>query len=127
MKYLLDTHVLLWWLENSPKLSKRAVEVLVNPEEELYYSVASTWEITLKHSMGKLRIEGGVSSLLLALCEKDVKRLGVETWHLECLDTLPFIHRDPFDRMLIATANAEGMTLVTADENIRRYNVEWLW
>jgi PIN domain nuclease of toxin-antitoxin system len=127
VKYLLDTHALIWWLEHSPKLSERAAAIIVNPDDELFYSVASAWEIAIKHSTGKLHVEGGVSALMLMLCEKGATRLNIEPNHLDCVDSLSFIHRDPFDRLLIATAKTEGMTLITADENIRRYDVKWLW
>jgi PIN domain nuclease of toxin-antitoxin system len=129
MRYLLDTHAVLWFLEGSEKLSERATAVIESDQARngIGISVASLWEFTIKHSLGKLRFDGGVTSLRAMIEANGWVVIPIAQSHLEGLAGLPFLHRDPFDRLLIATALSERMTIVTADENIHRYDVRWTW
>jgi PIN domain nuclease of toxin-antitoxin system len=127
MRYLLDTHVVIWFFESSDRLSLGAKKALFSRESRIFVSIASAWEFAIKASMNKLSIPGGVSTFITSTAAQRFQTLNIYPWHLESVQSLPFIHRDPFDRLLIATAKTEGMTLITADENIRRYDVKWLW
>jgi len=125
MKYLLDTHALIWYSEHSGKLSPKAEKIIDDSENTIYVSVVSLWEIAIKVSLGKLEISLG--DLIDKLGEVGFKVLQIDNSYLRHLLVLSQIHKDPFDRLIIATAQAEGITLITADENIHKYDVKWIW
>jgi PIN domain nuclease of toxin-antitoxin system len=129
MRHLLDTHAVLWFLEGSEKLSDTAAEIIEGGHAagSVCVSVASLWEFAIKQSLGKLRLEGGVAALRAVVDANGWRVLPIAQPHLERLSELPLLHRDPFDRLLIATALSDGMTLVTADRNIHGYDVPWAW
>jgi PIN domain nuclease of toxin-antitoxin system len=129
MRYLLDTHTVLWFLEDSEKLSERAAMIIEDNQAQnsVSISVASLWEFAIKHSLGKLRFDGGVANLRAMIEANGWDVMPIAQSHLEGLSDLPYLHRDPFDRLLIATALSEGMTLVTSDEDIHGYDVRWTW
>jgi PIN domain nuclease of toxin-antitoxin system len=120
---LLDTHVALWWLENSPRLRVEAREVIASADVA-YVSVISGWEVAIKLSVGKLRIPGSFEA---AIDEGGFSRLPLTFAHTAALAELPFHHRDPFDRMLIVQARHEGLTVVTADRRFEPYDVAVVW
>lgn len=128
MKYLFDTHVMLWFLEDADDLSKKARQILKNRENELFWSVASYWELTVKISLGKLKLKKGWQAFLER--EKKMNRildLPIYEWHCEPHISLPWIQRDPFDRLLISQAISEKLILLTKDETIRQYPVKTAW
>jgi PIN domain nuclease of toxin-antitoxin system len=129
MRYLLDTHVILWFLEDSERLSEQAAAIIESGQAQdgIAISVASLWEFVIKHSLGKLHFDGGVASLHTMIAANGWSVMPIVQSHLESLSSLPFLHRDPFDRLLVATALSDGLTLVTADENIHSYGVLWVW
>ena len=128
MKLLLDTHTALWWINKHEKLSRTVKAMLLDRANTLHVSVVSAWEVAIKTSLGKLpQFDGGVKTFLATVEKMPVDMLPITVRHLEIVETLPFIHRDPFDRLLVATAKAEGMTILTADENIHQYDVSWSW
>ena len=128
MKLLLDTHIILWWISGQESFSPRAKTFLLSGEHALYVSIVSAWEVAVKVSIGKLpELNGGVKTFLAKVEEMPISLIGVEPCHIELIEKLPFIHRDPFDRLLISAAKMEGMTIITADENIHRYDVPTLW
>ena len=128
MKVLLDTHVVLWMVNEHEKLSPSAKVLLINDEHTLFISIASLWEMAIKVSLGKLsELNGGVSVFLSKMENMPIEMLPVTTDHIKIIESLPFIHRDPFDRMLVATAKASDMTILTADSNIPKYNVPCEW
>jgi len=128
MKLLLDTHAALWWVNEHEKLSSVAKALLSDDSHLLYISIVSAWEVAIKMSLGKLYdFDGGVKEFLAEMEINPVVFLPVKKRYIEIVETLPFHHRDPFDRLLIATAIAEDMTIITADDNIRKYGVPWLW
>jgi PIN domain nuclease of toxin-antitoxin system len=127
MRYLLDTHTALWALGNKAQLSPKAVAIISDVTVSLVLSVASAWEVAIKVSIGKLEFDGGVASFLARMKENGIIILNVGERHVESVEALPYIHRDPFDRLLVATALADDMTIVTADENIQKYSVNWVW
>ena len=118
MRILLDTHVLLWWLGNSPALSSRARALIANPENTIFVSAVSLWEIWLKHSLGKLRIPNEFEERLGAECFENLPLSSVQT---KFFFLLPWHHRDPFDRMLIAQAQESNLVLLTADALLASY------
>ena len=128
MKLLLDTHTALWWINEHEKLSSRAKALLMDDSHTLYISIASAWEVAIKISIGKLtEFGGGVRTFLDKVNMMPVELLPIGQHHIELLETLPFIHRDPFDRLLIAAAKADGMAIITADTNIHQYDVLTEW
>ena len=125
MRYLLDTHAVLWYFENSDEMSQRAEEIIDNPMNSIYISAASLWELVLKIGLGKLNIF--FDDLLSEIENAGFSVIQTETLYLRKLLDLPHIHKDPFDRLIIATAIVEQMTLITVDENIQKYDVPWAW
>ena len=120
MKLLLDTHILLWWLECSPKLSLNLKNIISDPQNVIYVSTASIWEISIKKSLGKLSVP---DDLLEKVNENRFQILNIEPVHAIETENLPYHHRDPFDRMLIAQALVEGITLISNDTKFTLYDV----
>ena len=109
-RLLLDTHVLLWALEDSPELGEKARRAVIDPRNEVFVSAINVWEITIKRSLGKLR---GLDNLTTTVEDTGFTPLPITLFHAEQAGNLPMHHRDPFDRMLVAQAQAEGLTIVT--------------
>jgi len=120
MRLLLDTHVLLWWLDDSPNLSAAAKEAIADPGNIVAVSVASLWEIAIKKGIGKLDLPDDFEEVL---SHQGFELLDVKPAHTFGLHALPLLHRDPFDRMLVAQARAEGLRIVTRDTWIQSYDV----
>lgn len=128
MKILLDTHVFLWWVAEDPRLSEAAREVVSAGENELLFSAASGWEMAIKVRLGKLRVPDDLGAYLsMQLSKNAVEVLPVTLRHATGVAHLPGHHRDPFDRLLVAQALAESLTIVTADPLVAKYPVETLW
>lgn len=125
MRLLLDTNVVLWLvLGDRRRVPAGLVEVLEDPRNAVAISAATVWEIAIKRSLGRLELENRWPSALT--------RLGFDHWpvtaeHAAAVERLPWLHRDPFDRLLVAQATLEGVTLVTADRRVRAYEVPTLW
>jgi PIN domain nuclease of toxin-antitoxin system len=127
MRVLLDTHVLIWLVEGDKNLSTIARSAIEDEENSLYLSIVSLWEITIKLSLDKLDLQLSVDEMVESfLIPGGIQILQIETRHLSILRDLPLHHRDPFDRLIIAQAQAEGMTLVSADGIFGMYEVELL-
>ncbi|MEH2046663.1 type II toxin-antitoxin system VapC family toxin [Nostoc sp.] len=120
MSFLLDTHILLWFLENDFKLSDQVREVITNPENVIFVSAISAWEISIKQSLGKLIVPGNLQE---ALCFSRFEGLSMTLAHGIKVADLPLHHKDPFDRMLIAQALVEGLTIITVDQKFKFYDV----
>jgi PIN domain nuclease of toxin-antitoxin system len=120
VKLLLDTHAFLWTALLAKRLSPVAVDAIEDSENEVFVSAASAWEIEIKRAKGKLQIPDKIEEALLEL---RFLALSVGLDHVLAVEGLPRHHRDPFDRILIAQAQLEGMTLVTSDRRIREYPV----
>jgi PIN domain nuclease of toxin-antitoxin system len=118
MRLLLDTHILLWWLADSPSLSDRARELITDPDNAVFVSAVSLWEIRLKQSLGKLQLPADFGERMAG---ESFESLPLLADHTREVASLPWHHRDPFDRMLIAQAQAAGLTFLTADEIAARY------
>ena len=128
MKLLIDSCTFLWIAAEPKRVSRRASELFQNPENEAYLSTISTWELTIKISLGRLELPSDPNSYIPQLRTK----LGIETLPLDeqsCfhLTRLPLLHRDPFDRMLICQAIEHGMTILTPDELINQYPAKTAW
>ncbi|MBF0445469.1 MAG: type II toxin-antitoxin system VapC family toxin [Magnetococcales bacterium] len=122
-RILLDTHALIWWLRDAPELGNKARNLLANRHNQVLVSAASIWEIQIKRGIGKLSAPDG----LLEIIEDDgMIILDISGQHAEQINNLPHHHRDPFDRMLIAQAQIEGLTILTSDKQIVQYGVRTL-
>jgi PIN domain nuclease of toxin-antitoxin system len=125
--YLLDTHAAIWFLMGDDKLSATARRIIGDVSNSVYVSVVSAWELAIKISIGKLRFPGNTAGFTRMAQDNNIVILSIETAHLVALEGLPFHHHDPFDRLITAIAFAEKMKLITADENISRYDVPLVW
>lgn len=119
-RVLLDTHALLWWLMDSSALGKNSRGIIADPRHQVYVSAASTWEIAIKRTSGKLLAPDDIGSLIE---NEGFQSLPISLFHGSCAGELCWDHRDPFDRMLVAQSQAEGLELVTADTNILSFGV----
>ena len=128
MKLLFDTHAFLWLIDGDDRLSDTARQAYVDRANDLYVSAASLWEIGIKVSVGKLTLAEGWSAAIARELEANAIRwLPIELAHCARLSSLPFHHRDPFDRMLVAQALIEEMALLTADDAMAAYQVDCIW
>ncbi|MDR3313209.1 MAG: type II toxin-antitoxin system VapC family toxin [Oscillospiraceae bacterium] len=127
MNLLLDTHAVLWLAENSPMLSQAAKEAIFNEGNQKFVSMASAWEVAIKNSIGKLRLANGVTEFYRMIEGNGFLLLPIDRRHVVRVESLPFHHRDPFDRLLVAAALCEELVMVTADENIPAYGVPCIW
>ncbi len=128
MNAIIDTHTFLWMVTDDRRLSEPARAVIADGANQVFLSVASMWEIVLKAGTGKLYVPGGPARFL----EQEMRRnrlspLAVQPAHILRLPSLPAIHKDPFDRLLIAQAQVESLPLLTADPEIRQYPVQIIW
>lgn len=124
--YLLDTHTLLWALTDKSKLSEK-VQKIIEPAQNLYVSIASFWEIAIKQNIGKLDLKISPAELMEQAEKQYVQIVNITGSQLNQLSSLEKIHNDPFDRLLICQAKAEGFKILTKDEIIPRYDVEVVW
>lgn len=124
MDILLDTHTVLWFFEGSGKLSKFAIEKIYDTANKKYISIATIWEVAVKKSIGKLKLDGGIEEFLGFIEDNGFILLEIKPDHIIAITDLPFIHRDPFDRMLVAQATVDDMSVMTVDKNIMKYGVD---
>jgi len=128
MKILLDTHAFLWWITDDQKLSSRAREVISDAENELFFSAASGWEISIKVQLGRLKLPEEPERFIPEQLRLNfIRSLPIQMRHALFVSTLPNHHRDPFDRMLVAQAQLEEMSVLSADLQMSRYQVELIW
>ena len=127
MKYLIDTHILIWHGENNPALKPSLLDLLNDPSHEFLVSHASLWEMAIKTSLGKLKLGFPIAKLEDSLQENGFQLLPFGFAHYEVLSKLPFHHNDPFDRMIIAQAMVGGMEVVTHDDKFGHYPIKVVW
>jgi PIN domain nuclease of toxin-antitoxin system len=128
VKALLDTHAFIWWLFEDPKLSRAAHAAIADPANHVFVSAASVCEIAIKLSMNKLPVPSDLDQELFAtLAGTGFRALPVTLQHAYAVRHLPWHHRDPFDRLLVAQSRLEGMTLITNDARLRHYEVDTFW
>ncbi len=128
MRLLLDTHIFIWLIDGNPKLSQTARQAIEDESNTLHLSIVSLWEITIKTSLGKLELAIPLEQIFINfILPSGIEILPIHLPHLLILQTLPFHHRDPFDRLLISQAKSEILTLVSEDGMFEQYEVEILW
>jgi len=127
VRYILDTHVVLWIAENSPLLSDKAKNAILDENAEKYVSIASAWEVAIKLDTKKLTLDGGLPEFFRMIDDNGFFTLSVEREYLKQITRLPNYHKDPFDRLILATAMAENISIITADENIHMYDIDYIW
>jgi PIN domain nuclease of toxin-antitoxin system len=128
MRFLLDTHTFIWWDSQIERLSERAKAICQDPENELFLSVGSLWEIQIKGQLGKVKLNRPLADLVQE--QQDVNNiilLNVKAQHIFFLDELPLFHKDPFDRILIAQAKVENLSLISNDEVMKNYPIPVEW
>ncbi len=120
MRYLVDTNIFIWWMEENKRLHKEQMNLLNDPQNQIFLSVASIWEIVIKQAKGKLKtprdIGGGIKRSKFTM-------LPIETSHVLGVGKLPLHHNDPFDRLLISQAKVEKLTLITSDQKFKKYQL----
>ncbi|WP_341524109.1 type II toxin-antitoxin system VapC family toxin [Pseudomonas sp. G.S.17] len=121
MKLLLDTHLLLWAAGNPERLSEAATALMNAPENELFFSAASLWEIAIKKGLGRSDFKVDARVLRRGLLDNGYSELPIGSEHAVAIDSLPAIHKDPFARILVAQATVEGITLLTVDALVAQY------
>lgn len=124
MRVLLDTQVLIWYLEGNQTLSRPQRELIVKPETEVFVSIASLWEIAIKSSIGKIKLTRSMTDVLQQLSAQSFEILSIAPGHVLQVASLPLHHRDPFDRMIIAQAKVEFLHIVTVDPDFSAYGVK---
>ena len=125
MKYLIDTHILLWMASEPKKLSRKIRDLISHEENEIYFSVAGIWELAIKISLGKLSIGINLEDFIqIQILDNGIFLLPIKKEHIFPLIRLPFHHRDPFDRLLISQAQTENLTILSADKIFKTYKVK---
>ena len=128
MKYLIDTHVLLWIVTDNPKLSDTAKEIYLDSENEIFLSLACIWEMAIKISLGKLYIEKSLDNFVDEyIKEGSIEILMIELSHVLKIEKLPFYHRDTFDRLIIAQAIDNQIPIISSDNSFDTYPVTRIW
>jgi PIN domain nuclease of toxin-antitoxin system len=127
MKLLLDTHAFIWFVENDTNLPIKLRNQIEDTENEILISIASLWEMAIKTSLGKLEMASDIPSLINKIEANGFSMLPILPEHTVCVASLPFHHRDPFDRMLIAQTIIEKIKIITKDPVFDDYGVDWLW
>lgn len=128
MRYLLDTHTFLWWILDDPRLSSQVRAIIQEPEHEILFSAASAWEIAIKAQLGRIDLQEDPTEFIpQQITANGFSIVPIELPHAVQIFRLPLLHRDPFDRILIAQAQVEHLPLLTADPAIARYPVSVIW
>lgn len=128
MQVLLDTHTFLWWITHDSQLSEKAHDTIHNGSNTLFLSAVSGWEIAIKAQIGKLRLPDHLESFITThLHRNNITVLPIHLRHTLHTYTLPLLHRDPFDRLLIAQSQQDNMPIITVDALIAQYDVETIW
>jgi len=128
MNLLLDTHAFLWWITDDNQLSKQVRELIRDGRNKIFWSTASSWEVAIKYALGRLPLPDFPEKFLPnALVENRIESLPINDFHAYRAGRLPLHHRDPFDRMLIAQAQAESLTLLSDDPQFSRYGLKVIW
>jgi PIN domain nuclease of toxin-antitoxin system len=125
--YLLDTHTAIWFLSDNKNLSQTARQIILDTSILKCVSIVSAWELAIKISIGKFKFPDNSAGFMRLAQDCDFFIMPIKEDYFTVFESLPLIHRDPFDRILIATAIVENMTIITSDENIARYDVPHVW
>lgn len=125
--YLLDTHTLLWMHDDSKEISQEIKDTLSSNDSQLFLSVASLWEITIKQQINKLHLEYSLDDIAAYCLDNNISIKPILLYYLNQYSLLPLIHRDPFDRVIVATAYSDNLTLVSKDKQLSAYNIQIIW
>lgn len=123
MHCLLDTHTLIWFVDGDDKLSEKAKKTIEDPENSNFISVATVWELAIKLSLDKIKFQNGFKKFLDLLDDNGFEIIPISFDHVLTVSSLEFIHRDPFDRLIVAQSITENFAIITKDEYIKKYNV----
>ena len=128
MKYLLDTHAFLWFVLDDQRISAKAKLIIEDSKNKIYFSAASAWEIAIKTELARLKIKGDLDSFIIEqLSTNSFVPLSITISHCLYTKRLPQVHKDPFDRILIAQSKLENLQLISKDKKIREYNITTVW
>ena len=127
MNYLLDTHALIWFLEDNPKILKKADNIIKDKNNSMYISVVSFWEMAIKLGIGKLKLPETLSVIIQKTKDNDIELLQLQIDYILKIETLPLHHKDPFDRIIITTVITEQIPIISIDEKFDKYEVERIW
>jgi PIN domain nuclease of toxin-antitoxin system len=127
MDLLLDAHTLIWFFNGDEQLSSKAKDAILNQDNQKFVSMASVWEFAIKASLGKLVFDGKTKGFLDLIETNGFDLFPITKNAILELEKLPFIHRGPFDRLIIATGISEKMHIITSDEYIHQYNIDFIW
>lgn len=126
MELLIDTHILIWFLEGNKLLSKPRRQIIADPHNDIFISISSLWEIAIKISIGKLTLAKPLADVIRQIAIEDIEILPILPEHTLQVSTLPFHHRDPFDRIIIAQAQIENFPVMTDDDAFNDYGIKLL-
>lgn len=124
MNFLLDTHILIWFFNGDVQIGKKALSIIEKLENKKFVSIASIWEIAIKIGLNKLHFDGGTKEIVNLIEKNGFEILPISPKHTIEYETLDFLHRDPFDRILVAQARVDKLILLTQDRNIKLYKVK---
>lgn len=127
MRLLLDTHVMVWLDISKNRLPEEVQRTIQNPQNSVYLSLVSVWEMQIKVQLGKLHLNTSLTATLASQQANGIQLLPIQLNHILALSNLPQYHHDPFDRLLIAQTQAEGLTLVSNDAKMKHYGIPLLW
>lgn len=126
MRYLIDTHILIWFLEGNKFLAKSRRQIIADSQNEIYVSIASFWEMAIKISIGKLTLANPLNDVIKQIAAENIEILPIASEHILQVSVLPFHHRDPFDRIIIAQAKVENLPVMTDDSEFGNYKIKIL-
>lgn len=126
MRFIIDTHILIWFLEGHASLSAENRQLIVDGDNDVLVSVASLWEIAIKVSLRKLELAASIPAIVEKITKEDIELVQISTLHIVHVSTLPFHHKDPFDRMIIAQALVETLPIISTDNDFKVYGVDLL-
>ena len=126
-KFLIDTHTFLWLIDDDPKLSNTCKSLIEDVDNEILISIASLWEMAIKISIGKLKVAGVLQQMIDELSLRNIQILPINPSHVLRVENLPFHHKDPFDRIIIAQSLVENITLISVDDVFDSYGIKRLF
>ena len=127
MKLLLETNTAIWFVTDNKQLPKSSKQLIENPENHCFISIATLWEMGIKYSLGKLKLKAELNKIFELFFDSGLILIPITPEHILTNTTLPFLHRDPFDRLIIAQAKREGYTIISKDREFENYEVNLVW
>jgi PIN domain nuclease of toxin-antitoxin system len=127
MNFLLDTHTILWYLSGNKNISSKAKDAIENRENNKFCSIASLWEVAIKISLNKLNFDFDLNEFLKYIDDTGIEIIHISKVHIIKVSSLKFIHRDPFDRLIISQAAINNLTIITNDDDIKKYPISTYW